>query len=90
MDTTPAPLQSLAHVIRSKNAGPTLLAQLPLLHHGFAGRVNMVGNIAFAFTPSELDDAMADRFVRYHLMHDAPMHDIFRIRTTEVDGTRVH
>ena len=61
-----------------------------LLHYGFAGRVSTAGNIAFAFTPSELDAGTAYRFVLYHVMHDAPMHDIFRISTTEVDGTRVH
>ena len=61
-----------------------------LLHYGFAGRMSTAGNLAFAFTPSELDAGTAYRFVLYHVMQDAPLHDIFRIATTEVDGTRAH
>ena len=39
-----------------------------LLHHGFPGRISTGGNIAFPFTPPELDAGTAYRFVIYHLM----------------------
>jgi hypothetical protein len=47
-----------------------------LLHHGFAGRLSTGGNIAFPFTPPELDGGSAYRFSMYHLMEtddDAPL-----------------
>jgi hypothetical protein len=52
-----------------------------LLHHGFPGRVSTAGNVAFAFTPSELDARSAYGFVLYHVMRDPPMEKIFRIET---------
>jgi hypothetical protein len=55
-----------------------------LLHHGYPGRVSTAGNLAFAFTPAELDAAEAYSFVLYHVMDAAPMSDIFRIATHEV------
>ena len=58
-----------------------------LLHHGYPGRVCTAGNLAFAFTPSELDAFDAYRFVLYHVMRDAPLDRIFAIETFEVDGS---
>ena len=58
-----------------------------LLHHGYPGRVSTAGNLAFAFTPSELDANDAYRFVLYHVMHHAPLDDIFAIDTCDVGGT---
>jgi len=55
-----------------------------LLHESFPGRVCTAGNLAFAFTPSELDAHDAYRFVLYHVMQEAPMLDIFKIDTLEV------
>jgi hypothetical protein len=52
-----------------------------LLHHGFPGRVSTAGNVAFAFTPSELEARTAYRFVLYHVLRDAPMESLFRVRT---------
>ncbi|GDX57681.1 hypothetical protein LBMAG30_18440 [Comamonadaceae bacterium] len=57
-----------------------------LLHHGFAGRLCSAGNLAFAFTPSELDAGTAYRFVLYHVMQAAPLAEIFRVETWVVDN----
>jgi hypothetical protein len=57
-----------------------------LLHHGYPGRVSTAGNLAFAFTPSELDANAAYRFVLYHVMRDAPLEDIFRVEALDVGG----
>ena len=59
-----------------------------LLHHGFPGRHCSAGNLAFAFTPSELDAGTAYRFVLYHVMQAAPLADLFRIESCTVDGSR--
>ncbi len=61
-----------------------------LLHYGYPGRVSTAGNLAFAFTPSEVDAGMAYRFVLYHVMRDAPLDDIFRVESVDVDGTALH
>lgn len=55
-----------------------------LLHHGYPGRVSTAGNLAFAFTPSELDAQEAWRFALYHVMTDAPLEEIFRIEAHEI------
>ena len=55
-----------------------------LLHCAYPGRMSTAGNLAFAFTPSEIDAGAAYRFVLYHVLHDAPMHDIFRIDSVDV------
>jgi len=51
-----------------------------LLHLSYPGRVSTAGNLAFAFTPSEIDAGTAYRFVLYHVMHEAPLQDIFQVR----------
>jgi hypothetical protein len=55
-----------------------------LLHYGFAGRLSTAGNLAFAFTPSEIDAGDAYRFVIYHLLQGAPMDDLFDIQSHEL------
>jgi len=57
-----------------------------LLHHGFAGRLCSAGNLAFAFTQSELDAGTAYRFVLYHVMQAAPLDEIFRVETCVIDN----
>jgi Acyclic terpene utilisation family protein AtuA len=58
-----------------------------LLHHGYPGRVATAGNLAFAFTPSELDAHEAFRFVLYHVMEAAPIDNIFRIECHDLHDT---
>ncbi len=58
-----------------------------LLHHGFAGRHCSAGNLAFAFTPSELNAGTAYRFVLYHVMQATPLAALFQIETCTVDGS---
>ena len=55
-----------------------------LLHFSYPGRLCTAGNLAFAFTPSELDANAAYRFVLYHVMQAAPLEDIFTIETQNV------
>lgn len=57
-----------------------------LLHHGYPGRLSTAGNLAFAFTPSEIDAHEAYRFMLYHVMHDAPLEQIFHIETHDIPG----
>ncbi len=55
-----------------------------LLHHGFPGRISTGGNIAFPFTPPELDAGTAYRFVIYHLMEVDNSSDFFPIEVEEL------
>ncbi|MCH8996817.1 MAG: acyclic terpene utilization AtuA family protein [Proteobacteria bacterium] len=55
-----------------------------LLHHGFPGRISTGGNIAFPFTPPELDAGTAYRFVIYHLMEADDLPDIFPVEVEEL------
>ena len=61
-----------------------------LLHYGYAGRMSSAGNLAFAFTPSELDAHAAYRFVLYHVMQDAPWEHLFELTVIEVSGNVLH
>lgn len=61
-----------------------------LLHAGYPGRVSTAGNLAFAFTPSEIDAGTAYRFVLYHVLQRAALQDIFRIRHQTVGGALLH
>ncbi len=58
-----------------------------LLHHGYPGRLSTAGNLAFPFTPSELDGGPAFRFVLYHRLDGAQPSDIFRIRAEDVGAS---
>ena len=61
-----------------------------LLHHAYPGRKSTGGNLAFAFTPSEIDAHAACRFVLYHVMREAPIDSLFRVDALELDGRTVH
>jgi len=50
-----------------------------LLHFGFPGRLTTGGNLAFAFTPSEIEANDCYRFVLYHLLLGVKPDDVFRI-----------
>jgi hypothetical protein len=55
-----------------------------LLHHAFPQRLTTAGNLAFCFTPPELAGREAYRFVLYHVMHNAPLDEIFQIEVQSV------
>lgn len=57
-----------------------------LLHHGFPGRIATAGNVAFAFTPPEIDCGPAFRFVLYHIMHDADPAALFEVATEQIEA----
>lgn len=61
-----------------------------LLHQAYPGRKTTGGNLAFAFTPSEIDAHAAYRFVLYHVMRDAPLDTLFKVEAVELDGRVVH
>jgi hypothetical protein len=50
-----------------------------LLHFGFTGRLTTGGNLAFAFTPSEIDANDCYRFVLYHVMEGVRADELFVI-----------
>ncbi len=50
-----------------------------LLHFGFPGRLTTGGNLAFAFTPSEIDAHDCYHFVLYHLLTGVKPEDVFGI-----------
>ena len=54
-----------------------------LLHHGFPGRFSTGGNIAFPFTPPELEAGTAYCFRIYHVMDAEDLASLFPI---EVEG----
>ncbi len=55
-----------------------------LLHHGYPGRLATAGNLAFAFTPSELAADEACQFVLYHVLQDAPVDDLFQLAVQDL------
>ena len=50
-----------------------------LLHLGFSGRLSTAGNLAFPFTPPEIDLGAAYRFNVYHLLETGQFADLFPI-----------
>ena len=61
-----------------------------LLHHGYPGRVSTAGNLAFAFTPSEVDAHDSHRFVLYHVMAGAPVADLFPVSVEDLVNPLAH
>ena len=58
-----------------------------LLHHGYPGRLSTAGNLAFAFTPSELAAGEAYRFAIYHRLEGEDPAQIFQIRQEDLGTT---
>lgn len=48
-----------------------------LLHHGFPNRLCTGGNLAFAFTPSELEAGISYRFELYHVLEGVKPEEVF-------------
>ena len=55
-----------------------------LLHHGFPGRLSTAGNVAFPFTPPELDAGTAYRFSIYHIMEVEDLAALFPVHVESV------
>lgn len=55
-----------------------------LLHHGFPGRLSTAGNVAFPFTPPELDAGTAFRFSIYHIMEVEALASLFPVHVEDV------
>jgi hypothetical protein len=59
-----------------------------LLHYGYPGRIATAGNLAFPFSPSDVNLGKTFEFSIYHLMDlDAP--DQFPLEIQRVDGGRI-
>ena len=58
-----------------------------LLHHGFPGRLSTGGNIAFPFTPPEINAGTAYRFSFYHVMEVDDIAALFPIEIEEIKGS---
>jgi hypothetical protein len=50
-----------------------------LLHHSYPGQLNTAGNVAFPYSPSEIDAGPAYAFSAYHLMRAASPMELFPI-----------
>ncbi len=57
-----------------------------LLHHGFQGRLSTGGNIAFPFTPPEINAGTAYRFSFYHVMEVDNIAELFPIEIEQIRG----
>ncbi len=57
-----------------------------LLHYGYPGRISTAGNLAFPFSPSDLQAGAVYEFSVFHLMR---IHDqgVFRLQTEELGGS---
>jgi len=68
-------------ILESMNPSRTAAAVFKqnLLHHAYPGRLSTGGNLAFAFTPCEIDAGQSYRFVLYHLFQGVDPADVFRI-----------
>jgi hypothetical protein len=55
-----------------------------LLHHGFPGRLSTGGNLAFPFTPPELEAGPAYRFSAYHVMEVDDLPALFPVTVEDI------
>jgi hypothetical protein len=60
-----------------------------LLHLGYPGRLSTGGNLAFAFTPSELEAGQSYRFVLYHLLDGVNPDQVFKISAEDWQAQEV-
>jgi hypothetical protein len=75
-----ADTQELAHAVCHRVTGT-------LMHLEFPGQYNNAGNLAFPYSPSELDCGTVYEFSIYHLLSVADPLSLFPIRLTVVAGT---
>ena len=72
-----APTQELADTV-------VALARATSLHQSFAGRKTTAGNLAFPFSPSDLQGGPVYEFAIYHLLETADPDSLFRIEMREM------
>jgi hypothetical protein len=73
--------QELAHTVCHSAMGV-------LLHLDFPGQCNNAGNLAFLYSPAEIDMGDVYEFSVYHLMRIADPLELFPIEVVRVDGAR--
>lgn len=61
-----------------------------LLHYGYSGRIATAGNLAFPFSPSDIQTAPVYEFAIYHLMsiETEQMQTLFPVEVIEIGGSR--
>lgn len=74
-----APTQELA----SRVCGA---ARSTLLHIGYPGRISTAGNLAFPFSPSDLEMGAVHRFSLHHLLPVSDPLELFPVRVEQVGG----
>jgi len=54
-----------------------------LLHYGYSGRISTAGNLAFPFSPSDIETGEVFEFSIYHLM-EIQNQDIFKLQVIDI------
>lgn len=74
-----APTQEEANTVCS-------ITRSSMLHYGYEGRISTAGNLAFPFSPSDLQAGEVYEFSIYHLVEIENESDLFRCEILEVNG----
>lgn len=77
-----APTQQRANTILS-------FARSTMLHYGFPGRISTAGNLAFPYSPSDLEAGEVYEFCIHHLLHNVDPREHFPIRVEELGGMTI-
>lgn len=78
-------IEIIAPSVEMASAAATAFKQ-NLLHYGFAGRLSTAGNIAFPFTPPELDAGEAHRIAFDHEMRGVNPDDGCKVAVSAVSA----
>ena len=75
-------------VASSQERANTLLsfARSTMLHYGFPGRISTAGNLAFPYSPSDLEAGEVYEFSMYHLLENMDPLASFPITIEELGG----
>ena len=73
-----APTQEMANTICAS-------ARSTMLHYGYAGRKTTAGNLAFLYSPSDVEFGPVYKFTIYHLVDVAEPGELFRTEYTIID-----
>ncbi len=77
-----APTQKRANTILS-------FARSTMLHYGFPGRISTAGNLAFPYSPSDLEAGEVFEFCIHHLLHNVDPREPFPVKLEQLGGITV-
>lgn len=63
-------------------------ARSTMLHYGYPGRISTAGNLAFPYSPSDLEAGEVYEFSLYHLVKNVDPTEIFPLLIKEVGGAK--